>query len=369
MQSKRRSSSKDRQLPEPVPALTQFHRVPEVGIDTREYIGLDRNERLSPFPEWFMDGIRQSVSSNLLTWYPVQDQLHSQLSEVLHLREDQLLLAPSSDAAFKAVYQAYIRPGDGVLMLDPSYAMFPVYAQMFEGESIPILYNQDLELDTEFLLSSIAPGVRLLMIANPNQPTGTVLDDEILREMIERAAGIGALVVVDEAYYPFAHTTALPWLDRYSNLLVIRTFSKAAGLAGLRIGFAAGHPEVIGNLYKVRTVNDLNSMSILCASQVLKYPQIIDDYVAEVEEGRRLLANKATDLGLTVLPSHANFLLIRVGHRCTPVDLVEALKRRGYLVKGLGAPCVSDCIRVTLGPSDLMSDFAESLRQALESDL
>lgn len=355
-------------MPEPVPALTKFHRVPEAGIDTREYIGLDRNERLSPFPDWFMEEIRQSVDSQLLSWYPVQDQIHSQLAEALEIREDQLLLAPSSDAAFKAIYQAYIRPGDGVLMLDPSYAMFPVYAQMQEGQSIRIPYDHDLNLDTELLLSSITPGVRLLMIANPNQPTGTLLGEDILREMNERAADIGALVGVDEAYYPFAQTTALPWLDQYPNLVVFRTFSKAAGLAGMRLGFAAGHPEVIGNLFKVRTVNDLNSMSVLCLSQVLKHPQIVDDYVAEVEAGRVALAAKVAESGLELLPSHTNFVLIRVGHRCKPTDLVEALKGRGYLVKSMDAPCVSDCIRVTLGPPTLMTEFARCLDQALDSD-
>ena len=370
MTSPTREPMGDRCLPSSVPALQKLFRVPEAGSDTRQYVGLDRNERLVPFPDWFIEDIRQSVTSTLLTWYPTQDQLHGQLCDELGLREDQLILTASSDAAFKAFYEVYIQPGDRIVMLDPSYAMFPVYAQMFGGEAVLVPYNSDVELDNESLLNSVTPGVKLVMLANPNQPTGTLLDEGILREVINRAAAVNALVVMDEAYYPISGVTALPWLDTYPNLLVTRTFSKAAGLAGLRLGLVAGDPEVITNLYKVRPVNDLNSMSIVCALQILKHPEIIEDYLAQIEEGKKILVSQVEDLGLKALPSHANFVLIRVADRCQPAQLVEALKQRGYLVKGpLDAPCVADCIRVTLGPPDLMSNFADSLRSVLESDL
>lgn len=355
-------------LPDPVPALTRFYRVPEAGIDTRQYVGMDRNERLTPFPDWFMEDIRKSVTSTLLTWYPSQDELYRQLSEYLGVPEERLIMTPSSDTAFKSLYQAYVRPGDRIVMLDPSYAMFPVYADMFDGEAVLVPYNRDVQLDTECLLNSITPGVRLLMLANPNQPTGTLLEESLLQEVIERAAAVGALVAMDEAYYPFAGTTALPWLESYANLVVIRTFSKAVGLAGLRIGFVAGHPDVITNLYKVHTVNDVNSMSVLCLSELLKHPELIDEYVADVEAGKPVLAKRAEAMGLTMLPSHANFVLIRVAPRYSPGQLVEALKERGYLVKGpLEADCVSDCIRLTLGHPDIMSAFADALEDALDS--
>lgn len=357
------------ELPDPAPALAALRRVPEAGSDTRQYIGLDRNERLSPFPDWFMDELRRLVTSTLLTWYPVQDQLEQELAQSLGVPAKRLLLTPSSDAAFKALYQAYIRPGDPIVMLDPSYAMFPVYAQMFQAKCVPVGFDCTPALDTEGLLSSIVPGTRLLMIANPNQPTGTILEDDTLLAVFQRAAEVGALVAMDEAYYPFSRITALPWLGSYPNLLVIRTFSKAAGLAGLRIGYVAGHPEVIANLYKVRVVNDMNSFAMLCARQVLKHPEVIDDYVAQVEDGGRVLAGRAQDLGLVPLPTHANFMLLRVAHRINPSVLLEGLKARGYLVKGLaGTPCVADCIRVTLGPPHMMAQFADCLKEVLEKE-
>lgn len=356
-------------LPQPVSSLSRFERMAEAESDTRQYIGLDRNERISPFPDWFMEEIRAQVDSTVLNWYPHQDKLHRQIRESLDLPEERLILTPSSDAAFKSIYQAYIRPGDQVVMLDPSYAMFPVYSDMFEGESVLIPYNKSLELDTEYLLRSIVPGVRLLMIANPNQPTGTLLDDGLLLEVIERASDVGALVTMDEAYYDFCGSTAIRWVESYPNLLVTRTFSKGAGLAGLRLGYVAGHPEVINNLYKVRTVNDLNSFAVLCASLVMEHPEVVTDYVAEVEAGSKVIMEKVGAMGLEVVPSHTNFTLIRLGNKYDPGEIVDGLKKRGYLVKGpLGSDCVSDCIRIALGPPKMMVDFSKSLEETLSSD-
>ena len=355
-------------LPPPVPALAELYRTREPGADPAHLVRLSRNERLSALPDWFMEELRRALHNDLLTRYPGDQHLYQQLSATLELPVEQLLLTAGSDAAVKALYHAYVRPGDAVVMLDPSYAMYPVYAQMFQAEAVLIPFDHDLTLNVSHLQSSIAQGVRLVMLANPNQPTATLLNEDALLRLIERAADVGALLAIDEAYYPFSRTTVLPWIEEHPHLLVIRTFSKAAGLAGLRIGFVAGHADVIGNLYKVRSVHDVNSFAILCASQILAHPQVVNDYVAEVGAGGALLAERARALGLTPLPTHTNFMLIRVAHRCPPPQLVESLRERGYLVKGpFNTPCLADCIRVTLGPPELMASFAECLREVLAS--
>ncbi len=365
---KARHIQKDSRLPHPVPGLTDLHRVREPGSELRAYVGLDRNERLAPLPSWFIESILRTVDTTVLAKYPVQDGFHRQLCDELQLPEAQVLLTAGSDAAIKAVYQAYIRPGDAVIMLDPSYAMYSIYAQIFQAEALPIPFDNTLRLDTKRLLKSIVPGIRIVMLANPNQPTGTLLEEDVVRKLLGRAADVGALVAIDEAYYPFARRTALPLMKEHAHLLIMRTFSKAAGLAGLRIGFAIGHPDVISNLYKVRSVCDVNAFAILCASQIIKHPQIITDYVDEVEAGTRVLAERVRALGLEPLPTNTNFMLIRVAHRCEPAQLVETLRSKGYLIKGaFSAPCLADCVRVTLGPADIMAGFAECLQDALDS--
>lgn len=353
-------------LPAPVPGLLGLHRVREPGEEQDNLIRLNHNERLQPLPEWFLERLGRSFQSALLTTYPITDELYRHLSAQVEISEEQLLLTAGSDAAVKALYQAYVRPGDTVVMLHPSYAMYEVYAQMFQARAFKIPFNYSLEIDVAQLLNSVVQGVRVVMLANPNQPTGTLLEGDVLVKLIERTRKVGALLAVDEAYYPFSHYTVLPWVKEFPHLLVIRSLSKAAGLAGLRIGFVAGHRDVVANLYKVRSAHDVNSMAILCASEMMKHPEIVNDYVVEVEKGGRLLTEQLRALGLVPLPTRTNFMLIRLAHRFPPSKLVEALRGRGYLVKGpFSNPCVEDCIRITLGPPALMAAFADVLEQIL----
>ncbi len=341
--------------------------MPDPGADEPGLIRLSRNERVEPLPDWFVQRIRDTVTSELFTNYPAADTLYRELSDSLELETDQVLVTAGSDAAIKSVYEAYVRPGDSVVALEPSYAMFAVYAQMFGARHTGIPIARDLEVPGEALLAAIQPGVRLVILANPNQPTGSLIDESVLLEAIERAGTVGALVAVDEAYYPFSGSTALGRLAEHPQLLIIRTFSKAAGLAGLRIGYAAGHPEVILNLSKVRSVNPVSSVAIACALEVVRAPQVIDDYVAEVRDGTRVLAAKAKELGLGPIEPHANFMLIRVAPRFEPRALVRELETHGFLIKGPFGEPMTDCIRVTLGGPALMGRFGEALERSLQT--
>ena len=250
-------------------------------------------------------------------------------------------------------------------MLDPSYAMFPVYA-VTTPEAVRVPFDDDLNVDRDSLLGSVSAGVRLVLIANPNQPTGTLLDVDVLYELIERAGEVGAIVAIDEAYYPFSDFTVLPLLDKYPHMVMLRTFSKASGLAGLRLGYVAGHPSVIENLFKVRAANDINSFAILCASLALSHPAVIEDYTVQVREGVKVLTENTKALGLTPLPTRTNFMLVRVGQRCLPAELVDRLRGHGYMVKGpFSTRGMEDCIRMTIGPPDVMRDFAKVLETAL----
>jgi histidinol-phosphate aminotransferase len=313
-----------------------------------------------------MEKLLRSIQSSTLTSYPITDGFYQLLSEHLGLSEDRILLTPGSDAAIKALYHAYVSPGDTVVILDPSYAMYAIYGRMFQANVRAIPFDERLHLDTERLLAAMGENTRLVMLANPNQPTATLLDDEVLDAVIRRAHEVDALVAVDEAYFPFSGTTVLPRAIEFPNLVVTRTFSKAAGLAALRIGYAVGHPDVIGNLFKVRSVHDINSIALLAASLLVSHPEIMADYAGQVSQGAEVLTRMANDLGLRALPTHTNFMQIQVGQRCDPSRLVSKLEEKGFLVRShTGVPCLEGCIRVTLGPPNLMVSFARALQDAL----
>lgn len=353
--------------PAPSPALRNLQRTPDPGIEQYEFTTLNRNERTLPLPEWFVARIREAISDELLRGYPTTDELYEELSASLEVEPERLLLTAGSDGAVKAIHHAFVQSGDAVVALDPSYAMYRVYAQMFQARAVVVPFERDLELDGDRLLESIRPGTRLVMLANPNQPTGTMIAQSLMRAVLERTAQVQALVAVDEAYYPFSKSTMLPMIHEFPHLVVTRTFSKAAGLAGLRIGFAAGHRDVISSMFKVRSAHDVNAVAVRCAREILRCPEVVSDCVQQVDEGKRVLAEKAVELGVEPLQSHTNFMLIRVASRVQPQRLVETLRELGYLVRGpFSAVCVSDCIRVTCGSPALMMSFATALEQALE---
>jgi histidinol-phosphate aminotransferase len=356
----------EKRPPPPAPSLQELVRIPELG-GYRGGVPLDLNERVAPLPEWFLENVRRKVSSDLLATYPLQEPLLRELAAHVGVPRAMVLLTPGSDAGIKSLFQAYLRPDDRVVALDPSYGMFPIYAQMFGARIVRVPFEKGPKLDPARLLAAIEPGVRLAIIANPNQPTGTLLEDALLDALVEKTAAVGALLCLDEAYYPFTRTTGIPRIAANPHVLVLRTLSKAAGLAGLRIGFAVAHPEVIANLFKVRAVCDVSSFAIECAREVLAHDaELVDTYVAEVHAGEKVLADRARALGLEPLPTHANFMLLRVAGRCPPARLVERLKARGFLVKGpFAASCIEDCIRVTLGPPAVMSAFGDALEAAL----
>jgi histidinol-phosphate aminotransferase len=354
-------------LPEPIVSLTQIERLPEGGREREGYIGLDRNERLAPLPENVLDEIRGAIASPLLTGYPALDELYEDLENVLGVPRKRLLMTPGSDAAFRALHQVYVRPGDRTVMLDPSYAMYPIYTRTFGGEPVQVAFSEDLTLDGELLLDAIRPGVRMVLLADPNQPTGTTLSRELLQAILGRAGEVGVLVVVDEAYFPFSRTTVLPWLGEYPHLVVTRTFSKAWGLAGVRAGCVAAHPDVVHNLYKVRSAYDVNAVAAMCVRTLLRHPEVAQEFVAEVDAGRDVLARRVRSLGLEPLSGETNFQVLRVAARVDPATLVGRLREHGYLIRGpFTAPCLRGCVRVTLGPPELMARFCDALEEALD---
>jgi histidinol-phosphate aminotransferase len=353
-------------LPEPIPALASVERLREGGREREGLVGLDRNERLSPLPEAFLAALRAGIDSDVLTRYPSTDELYDDLAAWLGVPRARLLLTAGSDAAVRALHHAYVRPGDRTVMLAPSYAMYPVYGRMFGARTVEIGFADDLSLDHDALLEAVTSGPRAVFIANPNQPTGTALPDDVLAEVIARAGAAGALLVVDEAYFPFSGTTVLPLVAEHPQLVVLRTFSKAWGLAGLRAAVVCAAPEIAATLFKVRAAYDVNGAAVLALRTVLAHPEVASDYVAEVDAGRALLRERLEALGFVPFGDATNFQVFRVAPRADPAELVTALEQRGFLVKGpFSQPCLAGCLRATLGPPALMERFADALAESL----
>jgi histidinol-phosphate aminotransferase len=348
------------------PLLTDIYRTPEPTPLPPDMIRLDRNERVEPWLPEALECIVASMKSRLSP-YPDVTGLYRLLSVHTSLPIERLLLVPGSDAAFRALAHVFVQPGDRVAMLDPSYQMYPIYVRMFGGTPVPIAVRDDLTVDLAEI-NEAARTSKMLWLANPNQPSGTLVPVDRVMAIVRAAKSTNTIVVVDEAYYPFSDATVIDEINEHSNLVVVRTFSKAYGLAGVRLGFFAGPASIVSAAFKVRASFDINALAIAAAEWALGQPDRVADYLRETARSATLLREVAARHSLSAPPSSANFQLIKVGPRFDPAAIKRACWDEGYAIAGpVGKGVFADYIRVTLGTVDIISRFARTLDRMLES--
>ena len=326
---------------------------------------LDKNEHVVGLPdEFFRDALKGLTPESIAT-YPEVRPLYSKLAESLSVSEGNLMLAAGSDPAIKSLYELFVGEGDRVVLPKPTYAMFLVYAQMFGATAVNVAYGADLSIDRRALLDAIGPDVQMVAIANPNSPTGTVLDEEFLLEVVEKARDAGVVALIDEAYYPFYSRTMLPHIRHYDNLVVSRTFSKAYGLAGLRLGYVAASESMIDLLMKVRPMYEVTGVAVHFGCYVLDHIDEIEAYVERVQEGKGYLASEMTALGFGTHPTNANFMHVRIEDESVRSAITRGLGDRDVLITGSQGPPLEDCIRITLGPREQMETVVQGIREVM----
>ena len=270
----------------------------------------------------------------------------------------ELMLGNGSDELIQVLALACARPGATMLGLEPSFAMYPIVARTCGLRFVGVPLRADFSLDAEAVIAAIErEQPALVFIAYPNNPTGNLFDAQAVERVIESAPG---LVVVDEAYHPFAQSSFLSRLSEYPQLLVMRTLSKL-GLAGLRLGVLIGANAWISELNKLRLPYNVNVLTQLFAEHILKHDDVLREQAAAIRASRTQLIERLRQMsGVHAYGSDANFILFRVAG----ADAVFAtLTRKGILIKKLAGshPALRDCLRVTVGTPDENEAFLQAL--------
>lgn len=327
---------------------------------------LDKNERATPFPDDFVAFLRTALTSETLAAYPETEQLYAALAAELGLATDNLMLTAGSDGGIRHCFDLFVRPGDEVVVLEPTFAMVDVYCGLFDARRRAVGYDRELRLDLAGLLAAIGPATALVVLANPNSPTGTLIADADLTAILERAAAFDVPVLVDEAYHGFCRYTAMPLLAQHANLIVGRTFSKAYGLAGMRVGYLAAGAELAQLLYRFRPMYEVNALGVLAAMHALRNPQVMADYLAATEAGRTLLLDAMAARGLATRDTHTNFVHVDFGSR--KAALAAAFDAAGILVRGgLPIPGYEGYLRISLAPPEAMERVVAVVDEVLRS--
>jgi histidinol-phosphate aminotransferase len=322
---------------------------------------LDFNENTQGCSPRALERLR-GLGGDTLAVYPEYEKALPRLARQFRVAPTQLTLTNGTDEAIQLVVNTYVNPGDRVLLPRPTYAMYRFYAQVIGAEVVEVDYGVGLRFPQKDLLRRIDSRTRAVFIANPNNPTGSSASKAQLRALLRAAPR--AAVMVDEAYFEFSGQTVLPWITRYPNLFVSRTFSKAYGLAGLRVGCLFSNERNITAIRKGQSPYSVNVAAVAAALEAARDRAFLRAYVAGVRRARIFLCEELTRLGWKYFPSDANFMLVNFGPHAK--RMCALLNESGILVRDRGYE-LPGCVRITVGTEAQVRRLAQALRRATRS--
>jgi histidinol-phosphate aminotransferase len=303
-------------------------------------------------------------------------QLRTALAQHHRLEIEQIMITSGSSQALDIISRSVLAPGLNAVTSERSFIVYPLCTGAAGGELIKVPMTGDT-FDLEGLLEAINDKTRLVFIANPNNPTGTLIDPTAVDRFLNRVPE-HVLVVLDEAYYEFAeyfahargleYSHALDYVKQERNVIVLRTFSKAQGLAGLRVGYALGSPKVMGYFSRVRFPFSVSEVAQAGALAALDDREHIRRTLENNAAGAAYLTRKLSEMGLRVVPTWANFLFVEVGENAS--ELAQRVQTEGVIIRPMtgnwGAP---ECIRVTVGTPEQNEKFVNALSKVREGQL
>jgi histidinol-phosphate aminotransferase len=336
----------------------------ELGI--HDAIKLASNE--NPLPP--SERVQKAVAAALpqLNRYP--DGSGFYLREALARRHgvtsDHLILGNGSNELIELIARAFMRPGDEAVIPHPSFVVYPMIVQAVGGIRV-VVTLKDHRLDLEAMARAITPMTKLVFIANPNNPTATIVTAPEVEDFMARVPD-RVVVVFDEAYFEFAQGPDFPdslgYMRQGRKVVALRTFSKAASLAGLRVGYGVGDPDCVSLLNRIRSPFNVNALAQVAALAALEDDAHILECLRMIEAGRAYLVDEFASLGLRFAPSRANFILVDVGRNA--LDVYQRLLREGVIVRPMLSFGMESTLRISIGTPEENRRLMKALRKVLQ---
>jgi histidinol-phosphate aminotransferase len=325
-------------------------------------IKLNTNENPYP-PSPQAMAVLQNLDSELLRRYPdpFAREFCSAVSEALGVPADWVIVGNGSDDVLNVLVRACAEGSDRPIVYPmPTYVLYRTLAEIQPAKTAEIPYGDDFELPIEALVSAQAA---ITFIASPNSPSGHVVPMDQLRELATRVKGV---LAIDEAYVDFAEGSALPLVQEFENVIVLRTLSKGYSLAGLRMGFGVANPKLLSGLFKVKDSYNIDAIAIQIGTAAMRDQAYKNECAARVVSDRSQLMVDLKQLGFAMRPSHGNFLLATVPDGSDAATLYMALKQRGILVRYFNQPGLADKLRITVGTAEQNRSLLEAIVSLLK---
>lgn len=330
----------------------------------RDGLRLDFNENTVGCSPHVLERLRQLTAEDLVK-YPEREPVEAKVAQFLGVAPEDVLLTNGVDEAIHLLCQTYLEPCHEALIVVPTYSMYRIYVMSAGADLVGIPMGEGFRFPVDELKAAITPRTRFIAIANPNNPTGTVASSEVLLQVAQSAPQ--SAVLIDEAYYEFYGQSMLDARSQAPNVFIARTFSKAYGMAGLRIGVLIGDAEQMRGLRRMSSPYNVNAVALASLPEAIRDQEFIERYVNEVLESRARLEKAFAANGIQFWSSQANFVLARIGSSSAEAAaFVSEMRRRGILVRDRSADDRCDgCVRITLGPREHTDRLIETLQEVL----
>jgi len=298
------------------------------------------------------------LTTKQLAMYPEYQAPTRRMARYLSVRPEELLLTNGGDDALRVFFDTFVESRTGILICEPTFPMYRYYAEIYGARISVLRYGSEMEFPFEGVIAALRKKPRVLFIANPNNPTGTLLQKEELRRILKAATHTA--VVMDEAYAEFSGFTAMPWIRKYPQLFVAKTFSKVAGLAALRLGAVVACEESLALVRRAMPPFPVNLAALVASEAALNDRVAMERYVNGVKRLRAWFAQELGKLGVKTYPSAGNFLLANFGP--SGPALFHKLEKQGILLRERSKDIGPGFVRITIGTQSEMQRLLKTIR-------
>lgn len=333
--------------------LKKIHRTNTENFDRSKYLRLDKNERVIPFEKKFLKFLKKKIDTFNLSAYPNIARIKKLIAKKIRVSEKMIYMSAGSDLSLKTCFELFTKKNDKVIIINPTFGMVKIYCDLYALKVININYNKDFTLNYKKLFNSITNQISLIILANPNSPTGTIIPKNIMLKILTETKKKNIPIVIDEAYEGFYLKSYVKYIKNYKNLIITRTFSKSFGLAGLRAGYAVTNYYYASLLNKYRPMYEINSLSCLAIEFCLNNYSIVKKHIKEIQLAKRFLIKELKKLNVEYLDTYANFFHIKLGKNSKIIE--KKFKSKGILIrKGPGVKGFEAFSRFSLGSKKQM---------------
>lgn len=325
------------------------------------FVRLDFNENTLGCSPKVIKALKNLTSEEIST-YPEYSKLRKKLANYLKIKKEEVFATNASDEAIKVVMDVYVDKNDEIILPEPTFAMFRFYAELAGAKIKSIVYNRDLSFPKNKILNSINKKTKLVVLVNPNNPTGTSIKREDIIKILNKAKN--SIVLLDEAYYQFTGESCVDLINKYNNLIILQTFSKAFGMAGLRLGYVISNKNNIADMLKASSPYSVNVSAVKAAFAAIDDKEYVEKYVKESIESKKMLYKELKKLNIKAYPSAANFVLAYFGDKAS--GACSKLRKKNILVRNRSSDIMLDgCVRITCGTRKQTSMLIKELKNIL----